>query len=85
MNPLVIGIEELHRSDLEELYQQVTAGREIMIRHRNGHLVKLLFAPDDPPIPNARRVIIGLHAGMMETAPDFCAPLPSEEWGGAFD
>lgn len=51
-----------------------------------GHEVVLL----DGPTPRARLVpygpspsrVAGLHAGAMQPAPDFDAPLPDDFWAG---
>ncbi len=85
MASLIVGIEEVGPERFGELHALIQAGTEVYIEHRNGHRVPLIFAPLDPSIPNCRLVVLGLHAGMIEMAPDFNAPLPSEEWGGAFD
>lgn len=85
MAPIVIGIDDLLPERYPELYRVIEGGTQVLIEHRNGHRNPLIFAPLDPAIPNCRYVVLGLHAGMMEMAPDFDDPLPSEEWEGAFD
>ena len=85
MNQLVIGIEDLHPDRYPELHGLIASGTDVVIQHRNGQQVPLIFAPLDPSIPNCRLVVLGLHAGLVEMASDFNDPLPSEEWGGAFD
>jgi hypothetical protein len=85
MAPLIVGIDDLRPERFGELNDLLTAGTDVYIEHRNGHRVPLVFAPLDPSIPNCRLVVLGLHAGLIEMAPDFNAPLPSEAWGGAFE
>ncbi len=85
MNQLVIPIDDVSPTRYPELHGLIQSGTDVFIEHRNGHRVPLIFAPLDPSIPNCRLIVLGLHAGMVEMAPDFNDPLPSEEWGGAFD
>lgn len=85
MTPLVVGIQDLRPSRFDELHKLIQSGTEVFIEHHSGHRVPLVFAPLDPSIPNCRLVVLGLHAGMIEMAPDFNDPMPSEVWGGAFD
>lgn len=84
MNQLVIRINDVTPDQFPDLYRLIESGTEVLIEHRNGHRNPLVFAPLDPTIPNCRYVVLGLHAGMYEMAPDFNDELPSEEWGGAF-
>ncbi len=84
MASLIVGIEEVGPERFDELHALIQSGTEVLIEHRNGHRVPLIFAPLDPSIPNCRLVVLGLHAGMIEMAPDFNDPLPGEDWGGAF-
>jgi prevent-host-death family protein len=62
----------------EDLLARARAGGEVVVTE-DGTPRALLF-----PLPSASSSprIAGLHAGSMQAAPDFDAPLPDEFWTG---
>lgn len=74
--PLKIDIRE-SPCRLAEIIAQAGAGFEVIVTDGNmprARLVPLRAPPARVP---------GLHAGVIQTAPDFDAPLPDEFWAGS--
>ena len=60
----------------DELFALAQAGTEIIVMEKGAPAARLI-----PLIEGGAR-IAGLHAGMIEMADDFDAPLPDNFWTG---
>ena len=70
-----IDIRELP-ARLDEALALASAGGEVILLE--GSTPRARLVPFGPASPR----IAGLHAGAMQPAPDFDAPLPDDFWAG---
>lgn len=73
-----IDVQDL-LSRLEEVVTLAESGTEVILTA--GSVPRARIVPLAPTSTNGRRVA-NLHAGAMETSPDFDEPLPDEYWAG---
>jgi antitoxin (DNA-binding transcriptional repressor) of toxin-antitoxin stability system len=70
-----IDIRELP-ARLEEALALATSGGEVILTDGATPRARIV------PLGGASPRVPGLHAGAIQTAPDFDAPLPDAFWGG---
>jgi len=75
MQTLTIDVNELP-TRLREVAALAAGGAEVILSQDGVPLAKLA------PLPQGQARIAGLHAGAIQTAEDFDAPLPEEFWAG---
>jgi antitoxin (DNA-binding transcriptional repressor) of toxin-antitoxin stability system len=73
--PTAIDIRELP-ARLNEVLALTAAGREVVLL--DGTTPRARVVPLGPP----RERVAGMHAGAIQPAPDFDAPLPDDFWAG---
>jgi antitoxin (DNA-binding transcriptional repressor) of toxin-antitoxin stability system len=73
--PTVIDIRDLS-ARWEEALAQTASGNEVILTDGTTPRARLIPC-GAPPMR-----VPGLHAGAMQPAPDFDAPLPDDFWGG---
>jgi antitoxin (DNA-binding transcriptional repressor) of toxin-antitoxin stability system len=71
----LIDVREL-TDRLEEVLASAAAGDDVILTDGNIPRARLL------PLSSHRPRIAGLHAGALQTSPDFDAPLPDDFWAG---
>lgn len=72
---ITIDVRELPARSSEAL-AIVSSGHEILLT--DGTTPRARLVPCETPNPR----LPGLHAGAIQTAPDFDAPLPDDFWAG---
>jgi antitoxin (DNA-binding transcriptional repressor) of toxin-antitoxin stability system len=73
--PTTIDVRELP-ARLSEALAIVSSGREVLLT--DGVTPRARLVPCAAPGPR----LPGLHAGAIQAAPDFDAPLPDDFWAG---
>lgn len=73
--PVTIDIRDLS-ARLDEVLALASAGREVILLDGSTPRARLV------PLAAARQRVAGLHAGALQPAPDFDAPLPDDFWAG---
>lgn len=75
MASTTVDVKELP-AKFTELIAQATTGMEVIVTEGNTPRARLV------PLTPGQTRIPGLHAGAMQMADDFDAPLPDEFWLG---